>query len=84
MLAGELGKDEEVVAKDDMVFGDDNLAWGVIGEAIGASEPTKVIRQHTRLTATTPIVEEEHEEHIFDDEEQVNGEEEELGEKDSE
>lgn len=88
-LVGEIGEDGEVPAEDELVFEDDNLTWGVVNEASGAGEPTRVTRQQTRVTrhiATESIVEEEHEEHILDEEEHVydEEEEEELGDEDSE
>lgn len=48
--------------KNELVLCDDSLTWGAVGDAIEASEPSRLIRQHTKLTIEAPIEEEKEEE----------------------
>jgi hypothetical protein len=38
--------------ESELVFGDDGLTWGDVGDATGADEPTIVTRNQSRLATT--------------------------------
>jgi hypothetical protein len=47
-----LDENENGSLESELVFGDDGLTWGDVGDAIGADEPTIVTRNQSRLATT--------------------------------
>lgn len=42
-------EDGNEILEDDLVLGEESLTWEVVGNAIGANEPARVTRHHSRL-----------------------------------